>query len=173
VTSARRLQDLNPADRPDRAPAVAPPVRPVAPPQPTEPADVEASTLGPPPPAGRPSAAPGKATKVIHSVPVDVLDRLKQAAARSGRSYTDIVVGCVVDHRDRLAPGDDDTGEAALKALERRRRQAGRTRARSAQLTLYLTADERAELDRLAAGRGMARSQLVTAALRRGLNDLP
>jgi hypothetical protein len=178
VTPARRLQDLNPADRPDRAPAIAPPARRAEPPPLVSSAAADVAPPKPAPPAGRPSTGhqTQKATKVMHSVPVDVLDRLKQAAVRSGRSYTDLVVGCIVDHRDHLAradAADASDAEAGLGALDRRRRHADRTPTRSAQLTLYPTAAERAELDRLAAGQGMARSQLVTAALRRGLNDLP
>jgi hypothetical protein len=168
----RRLADLNPADRPTRAPGVAPPAPRVAPPQSTQPTDGQEQTPNPAQPSRGLPVTREKAAKVMHSVPVDVLDRLKQTAARSGRGYTDIVVGCLVDHREHLVPsgGHDATPTGAL---ERRRQRADRSRSRTAQLTLYLTAAERAELDRLAAHLGIARSQLVTAALQTGLNDLP
>lgn len=107
----------------------------------------------------------------MHSVPGEVPDQLKRVAASSGRSYTDIVVGCVVDHREHLAPRVDH-GAPTLGALGRRRQRADRIRSRAVQLTLYLTSAERAELDRLAADFGMARSQLVTAALQTGLNEV-
>ena len=168
----RRLADLNPADRPARAPGVARPDRRMTPAQATRPADDQERSPGVAQPSHGLPVARDKAAKVMHSVSVDLLDRLKQTAARSGRSYTDIVIACIVDHRDRLTP---NTGDEAtpLGALDRRRQRAAHPRARSAQLTLYLTAAERAELDRLAATLGLARSQLVTAALRQGLNDLP
>lgn len=171
MSTGRRLQDLNPADRPDRAPPVAPPARRVTPPRPPEAVDRENPHPRPPGTSGSVHIAREKATKVMHSVPVDVLDQLKQAAACSGRSYTDIVVGCVVDHREHLA-ASGGRHESPLRALDRRRQQIDHPRCRSAQLTLYLTAAERGELDRLATELGMARSQLVTAALQRGLNDL-
>jgi hypothetical protein len=172
MSSERRLADLNPADRPDRAPAVAPPARRLPQPRPQPTADADQPPAPPSQPHASVPAAAGKASKVMHSVPTDVLDRLKQAAARGGRSYTDIVVACIVDHRGDLARRDNHA-DAPLGALDRRHRQADRAAGRSAQLTLYLTAAERAELDRLAADLGMARSQLVTAALRRGLNSGP
>lgn len=174
MSSDRSLADLNPADRPDRAPAVAPPGRRLPNRQPQQPADTEHHPVRPPQPGGSVPATPDKATKVMHSVPVDVLDQLKQAATRSGRSYTDIVVACILDHRGDLAPGENhDRDDSPLAALDRRRRQADRATGRRAQLTLYLTTAERAELDRLAADLGMARSRLVTAALQRGLNNVP
>lgn len=175
MNADRRLADLNPADRPERAPAVAPPAqRPVAPqpPRPQRPADGDGRAGAASHSGGNAPAAHAKARKVMHSVPVDVLDQLKQVAASSERSYTDIVVGCIIDHREHLAPNVDHDAPT-LGALGRRRRRGDRTRSRAAQLTLYLTSAERAELDRLAADLGMARSQLVTAALQAGLNEVP
>lgn len=187
MNTARRLSDLNPSDRPARAPAVAPPARPTAPPaQPAPPprpdraadrtpaaqSDLpgESSPAQQPPPP-EPGGVREKAGKVMHSVPLDVLERLKQTAARSGLSYTDIVINCILDHHEKLASPRAGDRQPPGGALARRRDRRQPSRSPAVQLTLYLTRAELAELEQLAAECGMLRSHLVTAALRRGLHE--
>lgn len=122
-------------------------------------------------PTAEQSVEPAKAGKVMHSVPGDALTSLREIAGRTGLTNTDIVLECLVRHAAAIQAEQADSEE--LTALERRVRAGGRRkRERTGQLTLYLTAEERAEVDEIARAAGMNRSQLVTEALDRGLGDI-
>lgn len=171
--SDRRLNGLNPPDRRPRRRDTAPP--------PTDPqASMEEASQTPAPSqqlravAPADPAAPSKPTKagkVMHSVPGDALSALRRVALRTGRTNTDIVLECLVRHSASIQAEQADT--AQLSALERRvRTRRRRDRQRASQLTLYLTPDERHEVDTIAQAAGMNRSRLVTEALDRGLGDI-
>ncbi|MGI8876139.1 MAG: CopG family transcriptional regulator [Egibacteraceae bacterium] len=106
----------------------------------------------------------------MHSVPGNLLDQLKAVADRTGMTYTDIVLECVVSHRRALAAQRHEVDD--MDVLERRVRRVRRQRQRAVQLTLYLSAEEREALDELAARLALQRSQLVTEALERGLEEI-
>lgn len=175
----RRLEGLNPTQRgPDRGAQVPPPPRPApavgeqrrivtGPAAPLQAISADAPLT---PTASAPNLLDTKTSKVMTSVPIDLLEQLKKTAEATGKTYTDIVLECVVAHRGELATEHHQDDE--LEVLQRRLRRVRRDRPRTAQLTLYLTAAERQALDQLAASLQMARSHLVTEALERGLREL-
>lgn len=185
---SRRLQGLNPTDRPQLArrtvsaeqpgqheipPPTAPVVTPGIPPrdssgrQPAAEGRSGSRSLADRP---EPGTAKAKTAKVMHSVPGNLLDQLKAVADRTGMTYTDIVLECVVSHRRALAAQRHEVDD--MDVLERRVRRVRRQRQRAVQLTLYLSAEEREALDELAARLALQRSQLVTEALERGLEEI-
>lgn len=190
AAGSRRLQGLNPTDRPQLAPATAPPagkphrrqvpppIGPVATPRipPTpgssgyQAAAEDGSGAPLPEDRSKPGTTKAKTAKVMHSVPGDLLDQLKAVADRTGMTYTDIVLECIVTHRRTLAAERHEADD--MDVLERRVRKVRRQRQRAVQLTLYLTRGEREALDGLAARLAMQRSEMVTEALKRGLEEM-
>lgn len=104
----------------------------------------------------------------MHSVPLELVERLKRVARATERTYTDITLECVLNCAADLGHDED----LQLDAFERRIRQARRERRRTTQLTLYLSQEERAQLEAYVAELGMKRSHVVTRALERGLGDI-
>lgn len=163
----RRLAGLNPPQRPatpprtDRVQAASPPD--------TKRAERAAAR---PKPATKVTKAT-KAGKVMLSVPGDALSALRDTAQSTGKTNTDIVLECLVAHGEAIQAHADQTNASELTALQRRvRASARRDRPRAGQLSLYLTPDERAEVDDMAGAAGMNRSQLITEALDRGLKEV-
>lgn len=173
----RDLSGLNP----DRKPDVAPPPRQTSPrpaqepssgPESTRPSDGAFRSSERQGPSGAGStrrASPTRHRKpTVHSVPLELVERLKQVARATERTYTDITLECVLNCAANLGQGED----FHLDAFQRRIRQARRERHRTTQLTLYLSHEERDQLEAYVTELGMKRSHVVTQALERGLGDI-
>lgn len=157
------VSDLDP-----KAPPHHPDPTPRAAPEAASSLGASSASSGPWPAERTPATKP---KKVMHSVPGDALTALREAAIRTGKTNTDIVLECLVSHGAAIQAEQSDSGQ--LTALERRVRAARRRgRERAGQLTLYLTPAERAEIDAMVRAAGMNRSRLVTEALDRGIGEI-
>lgn len=102
------------------------------------------------------------------TLPRPIKDRMLEAAATLEWSAGDWVLAAAAEHGSRLLPPHGDVAHAGSAQQPLRRR----ARVEDPSFTaLYLTLDERDELDELARASGLNRSAFVTAVSRLALGD--
>lgn len=123
-----------------------------------------------PPPAPEPPARSGdvgRKRKIAVSVPRAVSDRLREYATVEDRYLSDVVLDAVAAQQHDFQPQQREPAGLARRPRRARRGQ------QATQLFVYLTGDEIASLDELAAAVGFSRSRVVAESLDRHLPPGP